>query len=235
MPMKVKSFGCSFIFGTELHDNPSAHVTILPVGKFSRLTWPALISQQLNSEYECHARPGAGNLQIAERVLNECVDYDDCLFIIDWTWIDRFDYIKSQDFWQPWGTIRPGCQESLAELYYKNLHSEYKDKLVTLIYIRSVIDTLLQKRIKFIMTYEDELMFDQHWNINSGMIDLQDYIRPYMNTFDGLTFLNWSQKNKYPVSKNLHPLEQAHQAAADYMIKIFDKKKINDLIQPVHV
>jgi hypothetical protein len=76
-------------------------------------------------------------------------------------------------------------------------------------------------------------MFDRRWNINSGMIDLQDYIQPYINTFDGLTFLNWSQKNKYPVSKNWHPLEQAHQAAADYMIKIFDIQKTNGPTQQV--
>lgn len=28
-----------------------------------------------------------------------------------------------------------------------------------------------------------------------------------------------------------HPLEAAHQAAGDYMIKVFDRQKINDLAQ----
>jgi len=227
MAMKIKSFGCSFIFGTDLKDNPSDLVKKFPVGQFSRLTWPALLANKFNADYECCARPGSGNLQIAERVLNSCAEDTSSFYIIDWTWIDRFDYMARQDFWQPWDTLRPSGAGVAAEMYYKKLHSEYRDKLTTLISVKAVIDTLIAKDIKFLMTYEDQLMFDQRWHINPGIKDLQHYIQPFMSTFEGQSFLNWSRSCGYPESETWHPLEQAHVAAADLMSTVFDKQRTN--------
>jgi hypothetical protein len=223
--MKLKSFGCSFIWGTDLHDSPPMDPN--PINKFSRLTWPALLAKELGYDYDCHARPGAGNLQIAERVLNECSSADSDLFIISWTFIDRFDFAGPEDARQPWSTLRPGSEENWSKHYWKNLHSEYRDKLTTLIYIKTVIDTLLQKNIKFLMTYIDDLMFDQRWHTSPAVLDLQNYIKPYMTMFEGRPFLEWSRVNGYPVSKTWHPLEQAHQIAAEYITKLpslFDPK-----------
>ena len=233
--MKIKSFGCSFVFGTDLHDNPPDHVKTKPVGKFSHFTWPALLAKKLQAEYECCARPGSGNLQIAERVLNSCAEDTTSFYIIDWTWIDRFDYVGSQDYWQPWNTLRPSTENSVAETYYKHLHSEYRDKLTTLICVKTVVDTMMQKGIKFLMTNEDEFMFDQRWHITPAIKDLQHYIKPFMTTFEDQTFLNWSRGHGYPESSNWHPLEQAHRAAADYMIKVFDTQKTVDPVPWVPV
>jgi len=224
--MKLKSFGCSFIFGSDLSDNPDQAILINPTGRFSRLTWPALIANKLQLEYECYARPGAGNLQIAERVLNECDNSSD-LFVISWTYIDRFDYVGSNDTWQPWRTLTPGNNDSLSTTYYQYLHSEYRDKLSTLIYVKTVIDTLKQKNINFVMTYMDELMFDQRWHVTPAITTLQDYIKPYTSTFEGQTFLTWSRAQGYLESSKWHPLEQAHRAASDLMIRAFDKQKTN--------
>jgi hypothetical protein len=224
--MKIKSFGCSFIFGSDLSDLSDHHVSKNPVGTFSNLTWPAVLAKNLGFEYECHARPGSGNLQIAERVMNQCAQDRDSIFVIDWTWIDRFDYIKSDDFWQPWETIRPSTVEPIAKTYYSTLHSEYKDKLNSLLLAKSVIDILLEKNITFIMTYEDELMFDQHWHVSSAVIHLQNYVKPFTTTFEGMTFLNWSRSKGHKESHNWHPLEQAHQEAANY-IRDTNKLKLN--------
>jgi len=248
--MKIKSFGCSFIFGSDLSDNPD-HLILdaHPIGQFSHLTWPALLAKKLQYTYDCHARPGSGNLQIAERVLNECACNDDSFFIICWTYIDRFDYIKSNlqwqsdgtitpencHYWQPWNTITPGDQDHCAKMYYQNLHSEYKDKLSTLIYVKTVIDSLLQNNVKFMMTFMDNLMFDQTWHTSNSVKNLQKYIKPYMTTFEGETFLDWSRRYKFPESDSQHPLEKAHQAAADHIIKVFDKQNINVPTQQVHV
>lgn len=56
-----------------------------------------------------------------------------------------------------------------------------------------------------------------------------DYIRllqkltwPQMQSFDGLDFLSWSQQHGYPVTELLHPLEDAHVAAADYWIATYE-------------
>jgi hypothetical protein len=236
--MKLKSFGCSFIFGTDLSDDGRD----LPAPTASQLTWPAHLAKNLEYSYGCYARPGSGNLQIAERVLSHAAEDQSSLFVIGWTWIDRFDHTNSTinnhpmaTQWSNWRTVMPIDRDQLANFYYKGLHSEFRDKLVNLMYIKLVIDTLQQKQIAFLMTYMDDLLFCQQHNVTHAVLDLQKYIRPYMTNFNNQTFLNWSRSNGFPVSDTLHPLEQAHRAAADYMITIFDKQKIIDLTQPARV
>jgi hypothetical protein len=232
--MKLKSFGCSFIFGSELADDGRE----LPTPTPSNFTWPAHLARHLKYDYQCYARPGSGNLQIAERVLTHAVNNDSTLFVIGWTWIDRFDFTNLQIYnhpiesqWGNWRTIMPVDETDLAKTYYQSLHTEYRDKLTTLMSIRLVIDTLKQKNISFLMTYTDELMFDQRWNTTPAVTDLQEYILPYMTTFDNHNFIDWSKKNGYPITKIGHPLEAAHQAAGKYMINVFDTQKTNGLAQ----
>ena len=229
--MILKSFGCSFIFGSELSDNQAAADLGLAIPQESLLTWPAHLADHLGYTYECYARPGSGNLQIAERVLSHAVDMDPSLFVISWSYIDRFDFTNSTidnrplpSKWKNWRTIMPIDNTPLAKTYYSELHTEYRDKLTTLMSIKLVIDTLKQKDIPFLMTYIDDLIFDQQWHITPAVVDLQKYIQPYMTTFDNLNFLNWSKRHGYPITEVGHPLEAAHRAAGDYIIKVFDKK-----------
>jgi hypothetical protein len=236
--MKLKSFGCSFIFGTDLSDDNRNREIPAP----SKHTWPAYLARHLGYQYRCYARPGSGNLQIAERVLSHATQSDGDLFVIGWTWIDRFDYRNSSisntpiaTKWNNWKTLMPIDNGSLAKTYYQGLHSESQDKLCSLMYIKLIIDTLTQKKIPFLMTYMDELLFDQQWNTTEAIIDLQNYVRPHMTQFDGLNFLEWSRANGFDISATLHPLEQAHQSAADYMISVFDTQKTIDPVQPAHV
>jgi hypothetical protein len=220
--MNLKSFGCSFIFGSELNDCVSVDTP-------SHLTWPAHLAQHLARKYECYAWPGAGNLQILEHILNQAtVSSQTDLFVIGWTWIDRFDYYSTSPNRSPWCTIMPTDTNDLATIYYRDLHSEYRDKFTCLSYIKLAIDTLDQKGIPFIMTYMDELLFDKRWHTTPAVLELQKYIKPYMTTFDGQTFLDWSRSKGYPETLAWHPLEAAHTAASDYMIKVFDKQNIID-------
>jgi len=216
--MIVKSFGCSFIFGSDLDDAVVIPATIAP----SQQTWPALIAKKYEHHYECYARPGAGNLQITEEILNQVSNSQDTVFLIGWTWIDRFDYWDSNKrTWlreSHWKTICPSDETTLSKTYYQDLHSEYRDKFTSLCNIKLVIDTLNQHCIPFLMTYQDELLFDQRWHVSQSVLDLQSYIRPYMTTFEGLTFLDWSRGRGFEISPTWHPLEPAHAAAADYLI-----------------
>jgi hypothetical protein len=219
--MKLKSFGCSFIFGSDLADDGRN----LPVPTPSNYTWPAHLAQHLGYEYECHARPGSGNLQIAERILSHSVHTDPSFYVIGWTWIDRFDYtnstvshIPAHAKWENWRTIMPIDDNELAKTYYRDLHSEYRDKLVSLVQIKLVIDTLNQKRIPFLMTYMDSLLFDQRWNHTPAVTELQNFVKPYMTDFEGKSFLEWSRLNGFSISPQLHPLEPAHKAASELMI-----------------
>ena len=218
--MILKSFGCSFIYGSELEDI-GLHNPI----RISKLTWPSLVAQHYDYQYYTYSRPGSGNLQILERIISNLAGpiNDDTICIIGWTWIDRFDYCIENSLWAglPWATLMPIDITETAKIYYRDLHSELQDKLVNLLYIRQAIDILKEKKISFIMTYMDHLLFDTCWNTTPAITELQNYVKPYMTTFGGLNFQEFSKKNKYPISKIGHPLEQAHRAAADYIIQNF--------------
>jgi len=226
--MKIKSFGCSFIFGSDLHDDGFG--TARPTA--SQHTWPALIAKKLNYQYQCYARPGAGNLQIMEQVLNQCTDPEPAVFVIGWTWIDRFDYYNAhwnpQKSLSPWKTIMPVDQDVAATTYYRDLHSEYRDKLTNLVYIKLALDALQQKNIPFVMTYMDRLLFDKQWHVTSAVTYLQNYIEPAMTLFDSKTFLEYSQANNFEISAHLHPLEPAHATAADVIRQAFDKQNMQE-------
>lgn len=211
--MKLKSFGCSFIFGTDLADSDdgSTRLEITP----SQSTWPALIAQRHNFDYECYASAGIGNLQILERVLAQA-HTDPAIFVINWTWIDRFDYVRAHD--DSWTTIRPTDSTQINEYYYKHLHSQYRDKFQTLTAVKTAVDSLTQQGHTVVMTYMDELMFETEWHTSPAIEYLQQSVKPHMFAFEGQTFLQWAQDKKMPVSKNWHPLESAHAAAADYVI-----------------
>jgi hypothetical protein len=218
--MILKSFGCSFIFGTDLSDDVSDQMLDWSDnGKWirpSQSTWPALIAKNIDYNYTSYALPGIGNLQILESILKEISSSDkDDLFVIQWTWIDRFDYenlnrTNRENFWN---TILPTDADKNSDWYYKNIHSEYRDKLNSLIYIKLAIDALKQNNIQFLMTNLDDLIFDQTWHFNSAIDSLQKYIKPYVTYFEGLNFLKWAQEKNFPVSKNLHPLDEAHRQA----------------------
>jgi len=231
--MKLKSFGCSFIFGTDLSDSGGQQAR--PIA--SKLTWPSHVANYLGVDYESYARPGSGNLQIMESVINQACADEPAVFVIGWSYIDRYDIYDigwtGRYTLSPWSSITPMTNSDAAKTYFRHLHSQYRDKLVSLSYIKSTIDILKQKNIKFVMTYMDSLLFETVWHSTPAVKHLQEYIKPYMTEFEGKNFLAWSREKGFAESDTWHPLEQAHQAAADYMIKVFDKQKTNDPIQPV--
>ena len=231
--MILKSFGCSYIFGSELPDEILNIDGSKKNRRFyfagSQLTWPSLVATHYGYQYNTYARPGSGNLQILERLLSNLLgSINNTFCIINWTWIDRFDYCVEKDQWpgMPWSTLMPINDNEVTKIYYRDLHSEIRDKFVNLLYIKQAIDSLKSKSIPFIMTYMDHLLFDDKWNTTPAIIELQNYIRPYMTTFDNMTFLEWSRKNNFAETAMWHPLEQAHQAAADYIIQALDTKSI---------
>lgn len=228
--MNLKSFGCSFIYGSELYDEVTNKVGPAP----SQLTWPALYAKDLGYEYQCYARPGGGNLSIVDMVLNQLADNIPALYVIGWTWVGRFDYIDQET--NKWKTMQPANESKEGEFYYKILNSEMHDKLTSLLYMRLVIDSLKQKNCPYIITSMDSsLLFEQRWHTTPAIIELQNYIKPHITSFDGLSFLEWSRSNGYPETAVWHPLEEAHRAAADYMINVFDTKNTIDPIQSVRV
>jgi hypothetical protein len=200
--MKLKSFGCSFIFGSDLAD--------------SNTSWPALLAQHYNLQYQCHARPGSGNLRILESVLNSLADSEPAVYVIGWTWIDRFDYTDPAT--DNWCSVLPADRTTQAQLYYRHFHSQYRDKLTTLINIKTAQDAVLAAGHQLIMTHMDDLIFEKVWHCSPAVTQLQNSVMPNIVQFENQTFLNWARQQGHEISDTWHPLESAHQAAAELMI-----------------
>ena len=205
--MKLKSFGCSHIWGSDLIPDNSKTPSLK--------TWPALLAQHFDLEYECFALPGAGNLYIAEQLLTEA-EKDPALFVINWTYIDRFDYVDPAT--NCWATARPGNRDRASDVYYRSFHSEYRDKLTSLMQIKLCIDTLTQKRVPFIMCNTDSLLFETKWHTSEAIKELQKSIQPYILTFDNKNFIEYAKENGHPVSAHDHILESGH-AACKFFVK----------------
>lgn len=225
--MKLKSFGCSFVFGTDLpHDS-----SMCPISTPSHLTYPALIARHHGWNYSCHARPGAGNFEILARITDQLAGEQDCVYVINWTWIDRFSYIDDlkathgHHSYNPrgWQSIMPGDTTDLARVYYKDLHSQLRDKFESLTAIKAAVDNLQQQKISFIMTWTDRLLWETEFHCPPMIGWLQNQIRPHVMSFDGVNFVEWSRQQAFPISDTMHPLEQAHQAAADLILDRWDQ------------
>lgn len=205
--------GDSFLYGSDLARTDQ--------------TWPCVVAQKLELEYHCRARPGVGNAQILQQILSAQAEFGKrAVYIINWTWIDRFDYVDTQD--ETWHTTRPVLDDAERDpVYYRYFHSELADKFYNLVYINTA-QQLLQEHDS-IMTYMDYLLLDQNYHAPDYIRTLQQQVQPGLENFDNMNFLDWSRAQGFPVSDRWHPLEQAHQEAAAWWYP-----RVGRLIQTPH-
>lgn len=200
--MVLKSFGCSFIWGSELPDERPGQCA-------SELTWPSLAAQSLGLEYQCHARPGCGNLYIAQQILAQAQAGD--MIVVNWTYIDRYDYTYTDNDTQ-WLTCRPSQGDAGSDLYYRNFHSQYRDKLTNLITIANICYYLDRLGSRSFMTYQDSLLFETQWHLDVAIERLQSQVRPFLYDFNGLNFVQWAHSQGYAVTPQGHLLAEGHRA-----------------------
>ena len=201
---KIISFGDSFIFGSDLADCDGKD-------NYSKSTWPALCAKELGLDYECHAKGARGNQSISlEAIAWPCTN---ALAVINWSWIDRFDYFSMEN--EPLSmTVLPGIDNELSKFYYKNFHSEFGDIFRSLSTIHATHSYLKEQNIPFVSSIMDTLLVTDMWNHAPGIANLQAMIQKDISWFPKQqTFLEWSRSNDYPESKGWHPLEQAHAEA----------------------
>lgn len=203
--MKLKSFGCSFIYGDELRDATDASP--------SKLTWPALLSNHLGYEYECHAKNGSGNLQILDTLLSQLADKNnDTVYVINWTWPERYNYKNDTD----WVTLQPNQSSSEAATYYRNFHNEYVDKLTLLMCMTTAVGVLGKAKANYIMTY----MKDEHIKPSESefnLIPLYHNLLQYLTFWDGHGFNSWCEINKFEKCPGRHWAESTQQQAFEYI------------------
>ena len=215
----LKSYGCSFVYGSDLSDTSDQQI------KPSQLTWPALVARDLEMEYKCYAHPGVGNNYIAQQVVSNADP--DSLNVIVWTWIDRWEFFDIAD--NHWTTVRPTGTEDhpLADIYYKHLQSELQDKWQSLNYIYSTHEYLRKHNIPFVSHIMDELLLDLTHHAPSYVATLQDDIRECILRFPTFTtFLAWSKLNDFDISERLHPLEEAHAGAKEIWLETYKQASI---------
>ena len=218
--MRIRSFGCSFIFGTVLKDDGRNE----PRARASQLTWPALLAQRLGVDYACDARGGSGNLHIADKVMMRATqERSDEIFIVQWSYIDRFDWIdplaheRHYKDHSGWTGILPGNRDREGEFYYRHIHTQLFDQYRSLIQAAATVDLLVRRKQRFLMCYVDPLMFERRFPLPNTLTALQEHLWPHMLDFETHDFVHWSRLQGFPISGTGHPLEQAHQAAADLM------------------
>lgn len=222
---KIVSFGDSFIYGSELDNNDDG----------SR-AWPGLVAKELGYDYITHAVPGCGNDHIARQIYawfsNNTAD--NTLAVINWTWMSRWDfYIVEHETWITLGpTCVPGKLKGLVEetqahdmvnFYHTRANSSLLwNKFRNLQTIYAVQQYLLQKGIKSVQTYMDYELLDQKWHAPDYIQELQSLVKPELQLFDDKNFVDWSHANNYPVTiQHIHPLEEAHRAAAKYWKDVY--------------
>jgi hypothetical protein len=179
-------------------------------------SWPALIARDLSLPCRNYARAGVGNLKILESIL--AVARPNSLCVVSWTWIDRFDFINSAV--ESWETLRPALDHPHADHYFRNLHSQYRDTLTSLIYVSQAIDYFQTNNIPFLMTCIDRLILapvDAKWHDPRPIEALQRKINNHIKYFEDMDFVQWAEHKKFAISSTLHPLQDAHRAAADIM------------------
>jgi len=230
--MIIGAFGDSFLFGSDLSDIQD----IDSINWFfpSQKSYPALIANNLGIGYYCTALPAQGNKVIADDIIRTVSHRgSNVLYIINWTWIDRYDYLgigRIPPETIGWESTLPGKNNSNSNYYYKHFYTDIDAKLSNLMYINAALDCLLANNCKFIMTYMDHLLFDVEHNTTVSIKYLQNKIKPQCTNFSNMNFLEWSRKNQFPESNSWHPLEEAHQAASEYwMPKV--RTLINNHIQ----
>lgn len=183
---KIVSFGDSFIFGSEIPNNPDGS-----------LAWPGVAARDLGYAFECRAIPGCGNTRILKQILEYFGSHQhrDTLAVINWTWTIRFDLMHAAENTDI--TVGPTCvpeklQENLDPMssgYALNFFQRFVDTSPTQYMgesLRSILVAqryLAQHNISTVQTYMDHDML----NANQGGTLLEFYRRIKLPSWPEIT------------------------------------------------
>lgn len=225
MNKKLVSFGDSFVFGLEQKNN-----------NLGLLGWAGRAAQSLGCEYYTKSVSGCGNDHIARQIYSWFANNssENTLAIINWTWMSRWDFYIVEH--ETWITLGPTCvpeklkdlverteAEDMIDFYKTRANSSLLwNKFRNLQTIYAVQTYLKEKNINNIQTYMDYQLFDQDFHAPDYIQELQKLVKPNLQLFDGLNFLDWSYKHGFTVTEpGLHPLEDAHIAASEFWMETY--------------
>lgn len=220
----IIGFGDSFVFGTELADNPDGSKS-----------WIAQAAKKLGCSYSTNAMPGCGNDRIAQQVYSYYSNNtsNDTLAVINWTWLSRWDFYITER--ETWITLGPSCvPEKLRSIlsrkdaqdmidFYNRRDLGLQNKFRNLQTILAVQTYLKSKNIASVQTYMDYEVLGQLGHAPDYVQELQTLVKPELTLFEGENFVDWSYTNGFQVTDppGLHPLEQAHAAACELWVDTY--------------
>jgi len=120
-------------------------------------------------------------------------------------------------------------QKQLESMYIEYISdNQMFNKFQSLQSIYCATTFLLNNNIKFVQTNMDEEILEKQWFCDGYIDVLQNFITPHLSSFGNKNFLNWSHEKGFKITDpGWHPLEDAHEAAAQYWLPTY--KKLLDL------
>lgn len=212
---KVVAIGDSFLAGAEL--------------KNVNTTWPGLFANHYNLEYHCLAQAGYTSQFVLRTLFDTLLTQTEpCLFVIHWPSAIRFEYVDRDC--DTWIQINPNAilsgnkySPDVQKIYYQHMNSLLGDKWNNLLMMYTAVQAIKSTPHCLAMTAVDDFLFktDSH---NPGYVEfLQQQCRDHVHWFDSMTFLQWSDHNRFARGPGGHPLEQAHQHAFEYFEPVYKK------------
>lgn len=218
MISKIIAVGDSFLYGNELPDCTPE--------KPSNLTWPALIAQEMGLQYQSLSKPGHSVQFVLRELIESVTKENNVFYIILWPSANRYEYLNKDN--NNWTQLTPNnilngtdMSPDIHKLYYSHVNSLLGDKWQNLLCIYTALQVLKNSKNLFSMSVISDFIYNTEWHNPPYVKFLQDETKPYITQFDGLNFVDWANKCNFPIGIRMHPLTEAHAAAAKYWVSAY--------------
>jgi hypothetical protein len=184
-------------------------------------TFPNLIAEHIGVEYLCQGKPASGNGKIVRRLINQ--EYANDFVIVSWSSVRRYEF-KTAGGWRTYTPVSKGnsfTKEWFAgpgNLEYTEVFMSLKDIILGQQFLTArnipYLFVMDNSEISASWTYRDSK--DPYIENIKSIIDWNKFL-----FFDGQGFKEWATENNYPYV-GTHPGNEAHVAAADYLMNKID-------------
>lgn len=207
--MKIAALGASVMFGDELA-SPD-HV------------WPALYAASRGLKFENLSQPRIGPQAVLRTLVSSLSrNSDPTLYIIHWPTPIRWEYVDRDT--DSWIQVSPNSQENqVKKIYYSEINSQLGDKWNLLLFIYSAQQLLNASPHQWVMTLEDDMVYDRRWHNPDYVSFLQDSTESTVSKFEGQCWARWTEFSGFKRGPYGHPLEPAHVRAFELFAPQYDQ------------
>lgn len=206
---RLVSFGSSPITGADLPTTGSSFANI--------------VAQQLGLSYLCLAKTISSNTKIARKIITYD-GYDSDAVMVMWSSVNRYEF-RTEQGWRNYAQMDVERTGSgfIKEWFAGPASLEYTEIFITLKEILLAQQFLESQQIPYVFLIDNDQV-PTSYTFNSddayiknlrGMINWDNFL-----TFDNQGFMPWSRSKGYEFIPplNHHPGQEAHGAAAEYIL-----------------